>query len=382
MGHCAEHVPNRRSVEGIRSPLVQESLDYDQVKLSLFQRFRLTAEGYRERFRGSKPENEETAKQYAASLKGFFERWIELAAIKRTFEDLADLVVTEQFIANCHKKVAIFIRERECKTLSATTTAADNFMEAQNQPNLLRFREDSKAATASTTAQFSSNKEYTGATGNKCFLCGREGHRASDCRSRTKPLFCQKCRSNGHDAKSCSRRIPSSGQVSCLRVEPDRSEEPTLEPSTVPESTESHVISAMNEATRGSSTNINMPIVTGSLNGEVVRVLRDTGCNTVVVRKDLVPPQAYTGKQSTITLVNGSSFTLPEALVTISSPFFSGTIVAKCMDSPIYDVVLGNVVGVRDPNDPDPNWERADDPKTFNSPKTETVGVVKSCCRN
>ncbi|XP_077564677.1 uncharacterized protein LOC144180165 [Haemaphysalis longicornis] len=101
-----------------------------------------TTEGYRERFRGSKPENEETAKQYAARLKGYFERWIELTAIERTFEDLADLVVTEQFIANCHKKVAIFIRERECKTLSATTTAADNFMEAQNQANLFRFRED------------------------------------------------------------------------------------------------------------------------------------------------------------------------------------------------------------------------------------------------
>ncbi|KAH9363249.1 hypothetical protein HPB48_000244 [Haemaphysalis longicornis] len=47
------------------------------------------------------------------------------------------------------------------------------------------------------------------------------------------------------------------------------------------------------------------------------------------------------------------------------------------MDSPLYDVALGSVLGVRDPNDPDPNLERTDAPKTFDSHRTETVANVK-----
>ncbi|KAH9368018.1 hypothetical protein HPB48_021679 [Haemaphysalis longicornis] len=127
-------------VYGRLSP--EESLDYDQVKLALLQRFRFTAEGYRERFRHSKPEKDETAKQYAARLKGYFDRWVELSSIDKTFDNLADLLITEQLLSNCHRKLAMFVRERNCKTLSETATAADHFMDAQKQNHLLIFEDN------------------------------------------------------------------------------------------------------------------------------------------------------------------------------------------------------------------------------------------------
>ncbi|CAN8020727.1 unnamed protein product [Ixodes persulcatus] len=65
-----------------------DALDYPKVKLALLQRFGYTKEGYRERFRDAKPEEGETRKQFAARLAGYFDRWVEVSEIGKTFEAL------------------------------------------------------------------------------------------------------------------------------------------------------------------------------------------------------------------------------------------------------------------------------------------------------
>lgn len=47
---------------------------------------------------------------------------------------------------------------------------------------------------------------------------------------------------------------------------------------------------------------------------------------------------------------------LPEAVVDIDSPYFQGEVTATCLENPLYDVVLGNIVGVRHASDPDVQW--------------------------
>lgn len=89
-----------------------------------------------------------------------------------------------------------------------------------------------------------------------------------------------------------------------------------------------------------------MPTATGYLDGQLVTVLRDSGCNTVVVRRSLVPEKNFTGIMRTIYLLDGSFKQLPEAKVYVDSPFFRGTTLALCMEKPLYDVVLGNIDGV------------------------------------
>lgn len=88
-----------------------DALDYDKVKRALLQRFRLTAEGFREKFRSSKPQENETGQQFAARISNYFDRWLEMANIERSFEDLRDSMIAEQFLASCHKGVAIFLKE-------------------------------------------------------------------------------------------------------------------------------------------------------------------------------------------------------------------------------------------------------------------------------
>ena len=43
---------------------------------------------------------------------------------------------------------------------------------------------------------------------------------------------------------------------------------------------------------------MNMPVPEGYIHGNKVTVLRDTGCSTVVIRRDLVPNELLTGQDS------------------------------------------------------------------------------------
>ncbi|CAN8017170.1 unnamed protein product [Ixodes persulcatus] len=86
-----------------------------------------------------------------------------------------------------------------------------------------------------------------------------------------------------------------------------------------------------------------MPITDGVLNGKSVKVRRDTGSNTVIVHRELVASEDFTGKVSPVFLVDGTCLMLPEANICLVSPFLTGQVTAKCKDHPLYDVILGNI---------------------------------------
>ena len=100
-----------------------------------------------------------------------------------------------------------------------------------------------------------------------------------------------------------------------------------------------------------------MPVVQGVLNGKVVTVLLDTGCSSAVVKKELVKDEQSTGRIQRCILIDGTVRSAPVAEILVDSPYFKGRIEALCMSKPIYDLILGNIPGVREPNNPDVNWD-------------------------
>ena len=55
-----------------------------------------------------------------------------------------------------------------------------------------------------------------------------------------------------------------------------------------------------------------------------VRVLRDSGCNWVVVRRSLVAESQLTGKNRVLMLMDQSLTEVPTARCFVKTPFFSG----------------------------------------------------------
>ena len=93
-----------------------------------------------------------------------------------------------------------------------------------------------------------------------------------------------------------------------------------------------------------------LPTAIGTVNGKEVRVLRDTGCTGVVVRKSLVSDGQMLNKQSGVTLINNYKQRCPVARINIDCPFFRGITDALCIDDPAHDLVIGNIEGSKFPD--------------------------------
>ena len=88
----------------------------------------------------------------------------------------------------------------------------------------------------------------------------------------------------------------------------------------------------------------------GTVNGKEVRVLKDTGCTGVVVKRDLVSDEQMLGKELDVTLINESKLKYIVARISVECPFFNGITKALCMDDTLYDLVIGNIDGLKLPD--------------------------------
>ncbi|KAH7969226.1 hypothetical protein HPB52_016138 [Rhipicephalus sanguineus] len=89
----------------------------------------------------------------------------------------------------------------------------------------------------------------------------------------------------------------------------------------------------------------NVPTVKGFMDKRPVTVLRDTGCDTVIVRQALVPKGKLIGTYRPVLFLDRTVRNLPEAVVFLDTPLFKGEVRAHCLRDSLYDVVLGNITG-------------------------------------
>lgn len=75
-----------------------------------------------------------------------------------------------------------------------------------------------------------------------------------------------------------------------------------------------------------------MPIEEGFMCSHEANVLRDTGCNTVVARKDLIPKECFTGRHKKVRLVNGHVEQHPLAIFNVRTPYNTGPMEVVCRD--------------------------------------------------
>ncbi|GFO36760.1 gypsy retrotransposon integrase-like protein 1 [Plakobranchus ocellatus] len=81
--------------------------------------------------------------------------------------------------------------------------------------------------------------------------------------------------------------------------------------------------------------------------------MRDTGCEGVVVRKQLVDASQLTGECSLLLRIDNTALLAEKAVISLRTPFLSGKVKALCIPDAICDVIVGNVEGARSPKDPD-----------------------------
>ena len=288
----------------------------------------------------------------------------------KDYQGLVDLTVREQIIVGCPKDLAVFLRERRPKSITELTKMADQYMLA-HMPVYDQIRQNkrisggskSKTNDSNVAKQASQDKSIDSRFQEKpkCFNCGMRGHIAKYCRkpprensqqpSRNKIAGLEVVKEIKGERKEASP--PESEPLgACLELKSPCTLLGQLgKPVKLACGHELPIVSAACTLRSG------MPVVKGIVGSHVVEVLRDTGCSTTVIRKSLVPEDQMLGLQSRCVLLDGTVRSYPVARIEVDSPYFKGTIEALCMENPLYGLVLGNIPGVREPDNPDPLWK-------------------------
>ena len=347
--------------------------DYDRVKLALMKRYDLTEDCYRHKFRASKPEVDESPEQFIVRLDRYLFRWLELSNTERSFEGLKDLILKEQFIDSCPKELAIHLRERAPETLVQIAKIADQYLEAHGKH---LFSPASRKPVVPPQKEETKNQRND-STIVVCFKCNARGHRAVNCPSLIKKCFM--CGKQGHKARNCrSGRQKSGGQnrnglpvqhgqvsAGCLVKPPEV--KPTEEEVRASIKDDKLLLASGKKIPIVSNAclqplsgdSLKIPVVKGRVGEKTVDILRDTGCSGIVVKKNLVSEDQFTGDFNVMLLIDNTARKVPIARITVDTPYLKGQVEAQCLPDAIYDLIIGNVPGAKPTDEPDPTWQEA-----------------------
>ena len=309
---------------------VEDSMSFEKVKQELLRKFRHTKEGFRLRFRTVKPEKGEMPDQFVKKIANYCDRWIELSKVEQTYDGLRNLIICEQFMNCCGKEMLPYLKEKECITVEQGLFAKS----------------------------FPESKRGTGSSASTDPPCNSNDRKLDISKGQWVWLpEVPRIREN-YETNSKSEKESTSDSM-CGLVEI------SLEGNSEYAEMDSNV--SIGQTSEGGLHKLGMPydnvgakfkrmpIVSGRLypGNTPVSVLRDSGCSACVIRADLVSPKQMTGKNQSVVLIDGTVRHFPVAEVKIDSPYLVDEIEALCIPNSLSEVVIGNVEGARDPNDPD-----------------------------
>ena len=357
---------------------VEEALNYDMLKAALLKRYELTEEGFKRRY---KKYSGETFQQFTSRMKSYFTRWVDMSGINKTYDGLADLILRDQLAFICNRDLELFLREREPKSLEQASRLADQYKEARYTDILnLTFKINERPRSRSRSRSPSPSVRRYNHQGpqpfrGSCFICGDKKHIARFCPDRAKGnMKVAATRTYGRGrSRSPLKHVRFQDQRQGQELSDDGKSDDNqvcgacfIHTDTVSYVQASNdgtkVCPGMEDTLKVSTTAQPSPIcndmktVQGIMGNQMVSVLRDTGCTGVIVKQSLVSSENLTGKMHSCMMVDRTTLQLPEAKVSLDTPYFKGDTLALCMENPLVDVIIGNIPGARNAYDPNMNW--------------------------
>ena len=354
------------------------TVTYEQLKSALLKKFQCTPEGFRKRFRESKPTAGEPFETYAVELRRLADRWISLSKVEKTYEGLLGLILSEQLLQSVSHDLATFLCEKDERSFQNLIKSAESYRHAHPNKNLARRSEATVFGSVASvrdehrpsehfgpTNSFRGHGGYqsgpsrfwnrrgfdstrrsrgdgrfrgqatrkemvdTGRSGNQssttkcCFLCKQPGHFHQACPWKSRKNPCRICNFS-HPPDQCPFHKAVAKESMACALAP---------PSVRPE-----VDCSLQESFSGK-----LHLQSGTVNGVRCSVLRDTGATVCAVRKRLVQPCQLLGSSVRCVSFGGREEEFPLAKVSVDSPYFSGEMTCCVLDTPVADFIVGSV---------------------------------------
>ena len=333
---------------------IDDASDYKKVKAALLKHYLLTEDGYRVKFHTSRMEKGETASQFMARIGKYFDRWLEMAEVSQDYGELREFVIVEKFLHLVPQEVRVHIREHKTHIMEQVIEKAECFMDAHNIGNVNNAKrdknksklKDSKNESAKPHKQENASNPQTGTKPKiTCFLCGKLGHKAMDCRVKNKVNANVAYIPNTDPEQIHPNEVlaEATGTATCVIVSSEHRcnrNTSSIKSDRIPSISSSCLLSEDKLVFNG------LPIQKGIVNGKQVSVLRDTGCSGVIIRRDLVNEKQLTGQTQMYISVDRTMRTAPVCEIYIDTPFYCGIVKALCLENPLCDVILDNVKAV------------------------------------
>ena len=341
--------------------------DYGQIKEALLTNFDLTERSFRKKFRDCRPEKAETFRQFSGRLASYLDKWLGLAKVEKTYEAVCDFLARDQFLDCCSHELYLYLKPKPFKAIDELAHEADLFADAKGGVPLCVSKGQHKSKSVDQ-AQPKVEPKQEQRPGVQCKICGKPHptHKCWNNPDNKKVAYSAEFNSQYRGSNSNWGQDRNRGRVDQHDNRYDYDNNRTDHQVNFCKidcksldvgkgqfcSPHSSLEGLPRKDSKGSChfPRSRLPTAVGTVNDKEVRVLRDTGCTGVVVRRSLVSDGQMLNKQSGVTLINNYKQRCPMARINIDCPFFRGTTDALCIDDPAHDLVIGNIEGSKFPD--------------------------------
>ncbi|XP_055880846.1 uncharacterized protein LOC129925304 [Biomphalaria glabrata] len=312
---------------------------YQVLKKELLNAYGHNAATFRKKYYENTPSSQVDPQTTINSEKDFFTKWLGFENVENTYEGLRNFILIDNFLNKCDLHLQSFVKERNPKVLDEVTEIIRTYKKAypsnplsnkdKKNIDLVGYTQENKDRGRSRGREpqpVRGNSNSGRAKGVTCYTCGRKGHIA---------VNCMRSQSRSSGRNNYSNRS-GYNNYSNNRNKENRSKSREQQPRGVDRV----------YFVKGNSDSFTF--YPGFINKRPVRAVRDSGCNTIVIRSNFIEPQDYRGYQRKVEFADGSIKEFEAVRVFIETPFYTGYCEGVAMPEMRQDMLIGNIPGVKE----------------------------------